>query len=89
MVEIEIYPGNVKEAKQANDIMVDTLHCTPKVLSTPSDSKDPIYMNYDCPLQAINVLLDDIREPSSWTKIIPDEISLNPKWNLRKRRKIH
>jgi len=85
---INLEAANGAEAKRIKNMMAKIHACKVKTLSTPVDSKHPIRMEFECPPGVIDSVLDNLKEPHVLAKTIPDEISLNPKWNWQKRRKI-
>ena len=87
-IKINIEAANGMEAKRIKDIMARAHACKFKTLSAPITSREPIHLGFACPKESIDGILDTLQEPHILAKLMPDEISLSPKWSLPKRRKI-
>jgi len=89
MTKIEIEARDGKEAKKIKDRLVGVMGCSVEDLSASIDLTKPIRMRFLCGEEAIDDVLDNIKEPNKLVKIIPDELSTHQgaKWKLQKRRK--
>ena len=89
MVKIDIEAANGIEAKRIKKILEEAHACRLEALSAPIDSKYPIRMSFDCTQEAIDIVLDTIKEPSQLLKLKPDEISFpkGARWTTEKRRR--
>ena len=90
MVKIDIETISGKEAKKIKTILEETHACRLETLSAPIDSKHPLRMSFDCTQEAVDFVLDGIKEPNKLlTTLKPDNFSIpgGAEWTTENRRR--
>ncbi|RLI78461.1 hypothetical protein DRP04_10095 [Archaeoglobales archaeon] len=85
-VEIKVF-GRERAEKVIEKLRVHG--CTVKNLSLSEDWREPITLTAKCDSEeVVDEVLREIKDPNTFKKILPDELTPYPRWEIRKNRKI-